>query len=67
MATYNYIIEDWWRHLGCYDREEVSGIVYDNSDSTKVGDFLTATDDWWDNLSYSQREEVYNDFFDDSF
>lgn len=67
MATYNYIIEDWWKHLGCYDREEVSHIPYATWEGVEkdVQDYLIETDDWWNNLSYSQRAEVYNDFFDE--
>lgn len=27
--TYMFQIEDWWRHNGCWDREQASGIPYD--------------------------------------
>ena len=56
---YNHNIEDWWRHQGCYDREQASGIPYDGKQSF----YLFATDVWWDSLTEEQKLEVYNEFF----
>lgn len=53
------IIEEWWMHLGCYDRQQASGLEYNND----AADYLSRTDDWWDNLNDSEKEEVYNDYF----
>ncbi len=61
MAKYNHIIEDWWRHLGIYDREEVKGL-----NCHDVQQFLTDTDNWWNGLSYEEKEKIYEDFFDES-
>lgn len=61
MAKYNHIIEDWWRHLGTYDREQVIGL-----DCHDVQQFLTYTDIWWSGLSYEEKEKIYEDFFDES-
>lgn len=55
-------IEEWWRHNGCYDREQVSGIPYDGQDA---GNYLNKTDKWWNNLSDEQKENIYDDFFRD--
>lgn len=60
---YNHNIETWWKHLGCYDREQVSGIPYG---IYTLGEFLTTTDDWWENLSYEQREDAYDEFFSEN-
>lgn len=56
-----YIIENWWKHLGCYDREQASNIAYYGQDE----DYLAKTDNWWDNLSSTQKEEAYEEFFDE--
>ena len=63
MAEYNHIIEDWWRHLGLWDRQEVSGYKIDNH-TTEV--YLEATDEWWESLSYEQKAQVYEDFFNEN-
>lgn len=55
----NYIIENWWRHNGCYDREQASGRRYDGDDD----DFLRMTDEWWESLTNDEKEEVYIEFF----
>ena len=55
-----YIIEEWWRHNGCYDREQASGIPYEGQD-----DYLSQTDDWWESLTDGEKERVYDDFFED--
>ena len=61
MATfYNYQVEDWWRHNGCLDREQASGIAYNGDD-----DYLAITDNWWDSLSNREKEQVFNDYFED--
>lgn len=56
----NYQIEDWWRHNGCWDREQASGIAYNEED-----DYLSITDNWWDSLTMQEKEQVFNDFFED--
>jgi hypothetical protein len=58
--TYMFQIEDWWRHNGCWDREQASGIPY-NGDV----DYLSKTDDWWESLSDREKEQVFVDFFED--
>lgn len=53
-------IESWWRHNGCWDRAQASGIPYDGQD-----DYLSITDDWWDSLTSLEKEQVFNDFFEE--
>lgn len=69
MDKYNYtIIEDWWRHLGTYDRMIASGILSNTThawNETDAQDYLQVTDGWWDGLSKREKLEVYNDFFDE--
>ena len=61
MEKYNYtIIEEWWRHLGLWDRQEVSGYKIDNH-TTEV--YLEVTDEWWDSLTDDEKKQVYEDFF----
>ena len=61
MEKYNYtIIEDWWRHLGCYDREQASGKPYVNG---HIQIYLELTDNWWKSLTEEQTLDVYNEFF----
>lgn len=60
--AYNPVIEDWWRHNGCYDREQASGIQYCEG-VTDVADYLEETDDWWDNLTDDEKQNVYDNFF----
>lgn len=70
MDKYNYtIIESWWRHLGTFDRQIVSGILTSTMHLWTAEDtqeYLQVTDDWWDDLSDWERLEVYNEFFDES-
>jgi hypothetical protein len=54
-------IDNWWRHNGCYDREQASGIPYDGNAS----DFLAKTDEWWYSLSLAERKWVYCEFFNE--
>ena len=54
-------IENWWRHNGCYDREQASGIPYDGN----AGDYLAKTDEWWASLSIEERKQVYYEFFEE--
>ena len=65
MAKYNHIIEDWWRHLGIWDREQASGYLVENYDG-ETDLYLEATDEWWESLSYEQKQEVYDEFFDEN-
>lgn len=60
MANYNHLIEDWWENLGCFDREQASGIKYNGADN-----YLNITDYWWDNLSDIQKKTIYNTFFEE--
>lgn len=53
-----YKIENWWKHNGCYDREQASRIPYNKEDN-----YLQITDDWWDSLTDEEKKEVYEDFF----
>jgi hypothetical protein len=62
MVKYNHNIEDWWRHLGCYDREQASGISYVKG-HTAI--HLQLTDAWWESLSNEQKAEVYEDFLNE--
>ena len=55
----NYVIENWWKHNGCYDREQASGIPYEGN----VSFYLHATDVWWEGLSDEEKQNVYNEFF----
>ena len=65
MKQYNYtIIEDWWRHLGTYDRQQVSGYLLENYDG-ETAIYLEATDEWWESLSEKQKLEVYNEYFEE--
>jgi hypothetical protein len=59
------IIEDWWRHNGVWDREQASGILYENYDGEQ-GIYLEATDEWWESLSPEQKKQVYEEFFDEN-
>lgn len=55
-------LDDWWRHNGCWDRQQASGIPYEDFDGEQ-GLYLQVTDDWWEELTWSQKMEVYEDFF----
>ena len=64
MTVYLSDIESWWRHLGCWDREQASGILVEDFDGeTEL--YLDATDRWWDNLDTVDKFEVYESFFDE--
>lgn len=56
-----YIVEKWWKNLGCFDREQASGIKYNGA----ADNYLNITDDWWDNLSDIQKKTIYNTFFEE--
>lgn len=62
MAKYNHIIEDWWRHLGTWDRQQASGILVENFDG-ETDLYLDATDRWWDSLTFEEKEQTYVEFF----
>lgn len=55
------VIEDWWRHCGAYDRQQASGIPYDED----LADYLVQTDRWWDTLSTEKKRGVYEEFFEE--
>ena len=55
-------IEDWWRHNGCWDREQASGISY-KKNKISVEDYLDITDAWWMGLSKNEKIAIYDDFF----
>ena len=59
-------IEDWWRHNGCFDRAQASGIPYiRNGKKAPIGEYLKETDDWWAHLSLAERKFVYCNFFEE--
>ena len=59
-----YFLNEWWRHNGCYDREQASGIPYiRNGKKEPIGDYLAKTDEWWFNLTHYDRQKVYEEFF----
>ena len=51
-------LEDWWRHNGCYDRAQASGIPYTGQD-----DYLSLTDKWWEKQDDDKRLAVFKEFF----
>jgi len=57
-----YVIEEWWRHNGCWDRQQASGIKYDSAD---VYPYLEKTDEWWSNLTDEEKRNVYEEFFNE--
>lgn len=64
MTVYLNDIESWWRHLGCWDREQASGIPYEDFDG-EAGLYLESTDDWWYGLDTVEKFEVYEAYFDE--
>lgn len=56
-------VEDWWRHNGCWDREQASGIPYNPEDSVQA--YLEETDKWWHSLSIEERKQSYYEFFEE--
>ena len=60
---YNIIIEMWWRHNGCYDREQASGIPYVPENAYN---YLSITDEWWKSLTNKEKQEIYEEFFDEN-
>lgn len=59
-------IENWWKHNGCYDRQQASGIPYvRNGKKEPIGDYLAKTDEWWYSLSLAERKWVYCEFFNE--
>lgn len=59
-----HTIEKWWRNLGCWDRQQVSGILYENYDG-EVGLYLDATDRWWDSLTDTEKKNKHEEFFEE--
>jgi hypothetical protein len=60
-----YELDDWWRHNGIWDREEICqnyGILYEDFDGEQQI-FLEVTDEWWEELTAAQKLQVYEDFF----
>lgn len=58
------MIESWWRHNGVWDREQASGILYENYDGeTQI--YMESTDEWWESLSDEQKQAVYEQFFEE--
>lgn len=59
-------IENWWKHNGCYDRQQASGIPYvRNGRKEPIGEYLAKTDEWWASLSIKERKQVYYEFFNE--
>ena len=52
---YNHIIEDWWRHLGSYDRQ----VALEKYDVMDVQEVLKVTDEIWSGLSFKVKREIY--------
>lgn len=58
------LIESWWRHNGVWDREQASGILYEDYDGeTEI--YLDTTDEWWDGLTDDEKRTVYEHFFEE--
>ena len=55
-----WVVESWWKHNGCYDREQATGYPYDGKDA---GKYLLQTDLWWDTLTDDEKIRVYEEFF----
>jgi hypothetical protein len=62
MANYNHNIEDWWRHLGTFDRQNASFLIFFSTQEDAT-DYLKRTDEWWESLTNEQKAKVYEDFF----
>ena len=66
MANYDILlIEDWWRHNGIWDRDQASGIPYEDYDGDQSL-YLDITDDWWNSLTNDEKAEVYEEFFNEN-
>ena len=57
-------IESWWRHNGIWDREQASGILYEDYDG-EVQIYLDSTDEWWDGLTDDEKRAIYKEFFEE--
>ena len=57
-----WVVESWWKHNGCYDREQASGYPYDG----KAEDYLAKTDVWWETLTDDEKINVYEEFFSEN-
>lgn len=57
-------INEWWRHNGVWDRQQASGILFENFDG-ETAIYLQVTDDWWDDLSVEEKFNVYREFFEE--
>ena len=55
-------IEEWWRHLGTFDRENVTPFIF-MATHEDACDYLQKTDDWWDGLTDEEKREAYEEFF----
>lgn len=53
-------IESWWKHNGCWDRAQASGIDYHGQDN-----YLAITDEWWSSLTNEQIISIYQNFFNE--
>lgn len=62
MANYNHEIEDWWRHLGTFDRQNATPLIFASLHEDAI-DYLRRTDEWWESLTQKEKEDVYFDFF----
>lgn len=59
-----WVVENWWKHTGCYDREQASGFPYiRNGKKEPIGDYLAKTDVWWLTLTDDEKIKVYEEFF----
>lgn len=56
-----YVVENWWRHNGAWDRAQASGIPYCGQDN-----YFVTTDYWWWGLSDKEKKQVYEEFFNEN-
>ena len=57
-----YLIENWWRHNGIFDRQDASQIPYFGNN---VEEYLKKTDEWWESLTDGQKNQIYYEFFNE--
>lgn len=54
-------IESWWRHLGRWDLETLTGIGIEECDGD-LALFFEVTDEWWDSLSPTEKKRTFDSF-----
>lgn len=58
----NNTLQQWWKHLGCYDRQQVSNIPYDGN----AQDYLQKTDCWWNEQQSEAQQQAFEEFFSEN-